>query len=108
LTKRPILSKLAGIVDPIGAGAAVLIRGKIAMQELWQLGLSWDEDVPPEAKKKWIELFQVITLNSVKFQHCLMLSGVIGDPLLPIFCDASQLAFGARAYSKCKLQGGNI
>jgi len=52
LTKRPILSKLAGIVDPIRAGAAVLIKGKITMQELWQLGLSWDEDVPPEAKKK--------------------------------------------------------
>ena len=31
LTKRIILSKLAGVFDPIGAGAAVLIKSKIAM-----------------------------------------------------------------------------
>ena len=40
LTKRQILSKLAGIFDPIGAGAAVLIKPKIAMQELWQVALA--------------------------------------------------------------------
>ena len=33
LTKRMILSKLAGVFDPIGAGAPVLIKSKIAMQE---------------------------------------------------------------------------
>ena len=32
LTKRQILSKLAGIFDPIGAGAAVLIKPKITLQ----------------------------------------------------------------------------
>lgn len=41
LTKRKILSKVAGIFDPIGAAAAILIKAKIAMQELWQLGLGW-------------------------------------------------------------------
>lgn len=46
LTKRLILSKLAGIFDPVGAGAAVLIKPKIAMQELCQLGLGWDDEVP--------------------------------------------------------------
>ena len=46
LTKRKILSKLAGIFDPIGAAAAVLVTPKIAMQRLWQLGLGWDEEVP--------------------------------------------------------------
>ena len=40
LTKRLILSKLVGIFDPVGAGAAVLIKPKIATQELWQLGLN--------------------------------------------------------------------
>ena len=39
LTKRSILSKIAGIFDPIGVAAAVIIKSKIAMQELWQLGL---------------------------------------------------------------------
>ena len=53
LKKRLILSKLAGVFDPMGAGAAVLVKPKIAVQELWQIGLGWDE-VPPEIKRKWI------------------------------------------------------
>ena len=52
LTKRLILSKLAGIFDPVGAGAAVLIKPKIEMQELWQLGLGWDDEVPPDVRGK--------------------------------------------------------
>jgi hypothetical protein len=45
MTKRIILSKLAGIFDPIGAGAVTLVKAKIGMQELWQHGLSWDKDI---------------------------------------------------------------
>ena len=41
LTKRLILSRLAGIFDPIGVAAAVIVKSKIAMQELWQLGMVW-------------------------------------------------------------------
>ena len=47
LKKRLILSKLEGVFDPMGAGAAVLVKPKIAMQELWQIGLGWDDEVPP-------------------------------------------------------------
>lgn len=54
LKKRLILSKLEGVFDPMGAGAAVLVKPKIAMQELWQIGLGWDDEVPPEIKRKWI------------------------------------------------------
>ena len=50
LTNRLILSKLAGVFDPMGARAAVLVKPKIAMQELWQIGLGWDDEVPPEIK----------------------------------------------------------
>ena len=39
LTKHLILGKLAGIFDPVGAGAAVLVKTKIAMHELWELKL---------------------------------------------------------------------
>ena len=72
LTKRLILSKLAGIFDPVGAGAAVLIKPKIVMQELWQLGLNWDDEVPPEIKRKWMKLFEeMMALNNVQFARCL-------------------------------------
>lgn len=69
LTKRMILSKLDAIFDPIGGGVAILIKAKIAMQELWQLGLSRDDDVPPDIRKKWMVLFdKMAALNEVKLK----------------------------------------
>ena len=66
LTKRIILSKLAGIYDPTGCGADIQIKAKIAMQELWQLGLGLDADAPPDIKTKWTELFnEMAELNEV-------------------------------------------
>ena len=96
LTNRMILSKLAGIFDPVGAGAAVLIKPKIAMQELWQLGLGWDDEVPPEVKRKWMTLFEemmfkeMMALNNVQFVRCLTPPNAIGNPSLVVFCDASR------------------
>ena len=109
LTKRIILSKLAGIYDPIGGGAAVLIKAKIAMQELWQLGLSWDADVPPDIRTKWTELFnEMAALNEVKFERCLTPLNVASDPWLIVFCDASRLAFGTCAYVRWELMDGTV
>ena len=66
------LSKLSGIFDPIGGGVAVLIKSKIAMQELWQRGLGWDDDVPPDIRMKWTALFsEMSALNQVQFERCL-------------------------------------
>jgi hypothetical protein len=38
LTKRKILSQIARIYDPVGFAAAFLIRAKIGMQQLWEMG----------------------------------------------------------------------
>lgn len=109
LTKRKILSKVAGIFDPIGAGAAILVKAKIAMQELWQLGLGWDDEVPNETKHKWIELFKELTsLNDIKFDRCLKVPNAVEDPWLIIFSDASRLAFGACAYIRWKVANGEF
>ena len=79
------------------------------MQELWQLGLSWDEDVPPEIKTKWIALFNEMSkLNQVQFPRCLTPRLAVGDPWLVVFCDASRLAFGACAYVRWQLSDGTF
>ena len=85
-------------------GAAVLIKPKIAMQQLWQIGLGWDEEVPPNERIKWLALFEeMTTFNDVKFDHCLTPPGANGNPSLAVFCDALQLASGACAYARWKL-----
>ena len=39
MTKRTLLSQVARFYDPIGFAAAFIIRAKIGMPELWQIGL---------------------------------------------------------------------
>ena len=109
MTKRSILSKLSGIFDPIGAGAATLVKAKIGIQELWQRGLSWDEEIPPDLQKKWTLLFnEMVALNNVQFPRCLTPLGVISNPDLITFCDASRMAFGACAYLRWTLANGSF
>lgn len=109
LTKRQILSKIAAIFDPIGVGAAIVIKAKIALQELWQLGLNWDDEVSTALRKKWICIFEEISrLNDVKFDRCLTPPEVFGKPSLVVLCDASRLAFGAVAYIRWKLKNGKF
>lgn len=79
------------------------------MQELWQLGLGWDDEVPPEVGRKWMALFEeIIALNNVTFKRCPTSPNTTRDPALVVFCDASRLAFGACAYMKWKLNDGQF
>ncbi|XP_033646408.1 uncharacterized protein LOC117305638 [Asterias rubens] len=108
MTKRMILSELAKVFDPIGFTGAFLIRGKILMQKLWQMGVDWDDDLPPEPKAKWRNFFtELQSLNGVSFDRCLM-----PEPDFPVelivFCDASEDAFGAVAYTRSKNENGSF
>ena len=79
------------------------------MQELWQLGLGWDADIPPYIRTKWTELFhEMAALNEVKFERCLTPLNVASDPWLIVFCDASRLAFGTCAYVRWELMDGTV
>lgn len=96
MTKRIILSQVARIYDPIGFTAAFLVRVKVSMQHLWQLGLDCDEKLPPTVQDKWISLFQEMKeLDNVSFDRAL---SAADPPILCAFADASQDAFGTCAY----------
>ena len=91
LTKRSILSYIARIYDPIGIAAALIIRAKIGMQRLWQLGLGWDEYLPADVCNEWLKIFdQIRKLNEVTFPRSLTPREVTGSATLCIFSDASR------------------
>ena len=52
-----ILSQVACIYDPTGFAALFMVRTKVGMQRLWQLGLDWDDEVPLAVQESWISLF---------------------------------------------------
>ena len=101
MTKGGILSQVARIYDPIGFAAAFIVRTKIGMQRLWQLGLDGDDEVPLAVRESWISLFQEIKeLDSVSFERCLIVVDAVEPPMLCVFADASQDALGACAYTR--------
>ena len=101
VTKRKLLSQVAGIYDPIGLTAAFVIRCKIALQELWQLGLDWDDELPSNTVEKWMHLFEEMKeINNTSIPCCLFVASNTSSsaPMLCIFSDDSQDAFGACVY----------
>ena len=109
LTKRKILSRISEIFDPIGFASPVIIKAKIMMQHLWQKGYDWDENLPSDLENKWFSMFEEIKLiNNVNIPRCLTIDSVFGNPMLCVFCDASDDAFGTCIYIRWKISETNF
>lgn len=52
-TKREILSVAMSIYDPFGLLADFLLATKVILQDLWRLGVQWDEPVPAQINQRW-------------------------------------------------------
>ncbi|GFR25222.1 integrase catalytic domain-containing protein [Trichonephila clavata] len=52
-TKRLVLKAMLKIFDPIGFIAPFSIRMKMLLQETWQKGLQWDDNLPRDLKDAW-------------------------------------------------------
>ena len=50
LTKRNILSTIAGIFDPLGLISPTLVDLKCMIQKLLKLGIEWDDEIPTDLK----------------------------------------------------------
>ncbi|XP_076392689.1 uncharacterized protein LOC143265292 [Megachile rotundata] len=108
VTKRVILSHLSKIFDPLGLVGPVVIRAKLMMQSLWQLGIGWDESVPQQIYTE----FQEFQGELESLSRLLVPRFVLGPNPVQVdlhgFCDASEKAFGACVYLRTIDQGGHI
>ena len=60
-----------------------------------------------EIQDKWKTLFQeMLSLNGISFNRCLTPPDAVGLPVLCVFSDASEDAFGACAYARWQLSNG--
>lgn len=98
-TKRNVLHTAAKIFDPSGFVAPFLIRIKCLLQELWQLGLEWDEVFSGEIKEKWqLWCNEIKELQNLKIPRYYFSDTIAEELQLHVFSDASLRAFGAVAY----------
>eukprot|EP00102_Acyrthosiphon_pisum_P012037 XP_008181027.1 PREDICTED: uncharacterized protein LOC103308777 [Acyrthosiphon pisum] len=98
MTKRSLLSDINSVYDPIGLISPVLIKGKIFIQQLWSLKMSWDQVLSEDLQSRWSNFYS--NLQSLAFLS--IPRKAVCDQNAPIqihgFSDASQEAFGACVY----------
>lgn len=103
-TKRNVLSMISKIFDPLGLVSAFLIRAKIELQHLWEEGMDWDTLLDQEKQMFWKRYFdELSSLNLLRFPRSVTPEDTVGQPMLCIFCDASENAFGACSYIRWKI-----
>ena len=101
-TKRNVLSLIARLFDPIGLINPFVMYAKILLQEIWRLGLGWDEILPHDLQLKlqrWINSIEVI--KNFEINRCyfsgLSLNSVEGLEV-HAFSDASEKGYGTCIY----------
>ena len=70
VTKRVILSFIARLFDPLGFLSPFIMLAKCLFQEIWKLGLDWDEEVPVSIQKHflhWVTGIEKLCHGIVKF-----------------------------------------
>ena len=103
LTKRKLLRNIAKIYNPIGLPAALTIRAKIGIQELWRMGFDWNDELPLQVKAKWVQLLdEMQELSNVTFERCLLTARAAKLSLTCVFSNVSTKAFGCCTYIRKK------
>jgi len=106
LTKRKLLSDLNKVFDPLGFLGPVLIRGKIFLQQLWQLKIDWDEQLDRGIQERWkayyggLQLLKELAIPRKCKPNTSETVQVHG------FSDASMEAYGACIYIRSLDQRG--
>jgi hypothetical protein len=107
MTKRSLLSDINRIFDPIGLITPILIRGKIFLQQLWLLKLSWDSILSADLQARWINFYSsLMSLDKLSISRKTIID-CESTITLHGFCDASQAAYGACVYIRNQSYDGS-
>ncbi len=106
-TKRGILSSTSSVFDPLGLAAPCVIKAKLIIQELWRRAIDWDDELSNDILQKWQSWKE-----SLKTSRTTAIPGWYGfhrdkcqNVQFHVFCDASEIAYGAVAYFRAVTSG---
>lgn len=108
VTKRSILSAVARLFDPLGLLSPSIIVAKMMIQQLWTLGVAWDEDVPDPLHGAWTRYHTSLPeLERMQFPRWI---GARHGATLQLhgFADASESAYGGVVYVRCVMPDGQV
>ena len=100
-TKRSIVSRVSSIFDPLDMLAPWVLTAKCLLQSIWKAGYDWDEPINDKNLKNvwqtWTE--ELANLSEFTVQRCYRERRCVPvNYQLPLFGDASEMAFGVVAY----------
>ena len=109
-TKRGILTTIHSVYDPLFIVSPCLIRAKRLFQICCSLKLDWDDALPPAQQEIWHKWkTQILHLNEYEIPRCYKSTKrPTADVQLHIFCDGSEIAYGAVAYLRQRDEDGNV
>ncbi|GFW72419.1 reverse transcriptase domain-containing protein [Trichonephila clavipes] len=97
-TKRCLLQAAGRIFDPVGFLSPFIIRLKILIQELWCLGLDWDEFFPKNLESSWNEWCEEVpelnTFSIPRYYLGYALQNETDNIQIHCFSDSSKNAYG--------------
>ena len=99
-TRRGILSTVSSVYDPLGLIAPVILPAKQILQNLCQLRLGWDQQIPCDYQTIWQKwLREVPKLSRFEVNRCIKAPDF--GPFkaqLHHFSDASEVGYGTATY----------
>ena len=102
VTKRSMLSTVASMYDPLGLMGPLVIAGRLVLQDVVRLKVSWDDQIESgEILDRWRSWTSALVrhISRFRFPRCVKpLGGVSGDVELHHFSDASSKAYGCCSY----------
>ena len=108
-TKRAILSRASSVFDPPGMLAPFTMRAKCILQRIWSAGYEWDQPITDRnmmnSWKAWLVELEALTAFQLRRCYRPDTEQVVSCQL-HIFCDASELAYGACAYFRIETKDG--
>ncbi|XP_054861306.1 uncharacterized protein LOC129347620 [Amphiprion ocellaris] len=114
LTRRALLSQVAGLYDPIGLVTPAKQKGAILVRKAFQEGRggkltqeTWDQPLSNSLREEAIQLFEeYVQLGQVKFHRSLTPADWKGKPWGITFSDGSEKTYGAVMYIRWETSQG--
>ncbi|XP_065091051.1 uncharacterized protein LOC135712014 [Ochlerotatus camptorhynchus] len=108
VTKRIVLSEIGQLFDPLGFLGPIIVSAKLVMQDIWRLGLEWDDELPEELLQRWKQFrHQLPVVNQIRKPRCAFQDEAVTIELHG-FSDASKRAYGAVVYIRSINKDGTI
>ena len=114
LTRRVLLSQVAGLYDPIGLVSPTKQKGAILVRKAFQEAEggsltrdTWDKPLSGDLRREAIKLFEeYVRLGQITFHRSLTPAGWVGKPWGVTFSDGSDKSFGAVVYLRWETEQG--